>query len=119
MLNRALIALPKVQDTGITEAETMRQAWYEFREVTDPVEVWLDLNIVEDPEIYVEKGDLLRAYNKDAKGEGRPPMTAGLFGKAVKRWKPRLDDQRRRFGDDRRWCWVGIGLRAHQGEDGR
>lgn len=118
VLNRALIALPKVQDVGITEAETMRQAWYEFREVTDPVEVWLDLNTVEDPEVYVEKGDLLRVYNRDARVEGRSPMTAGLMGKAVKQWKPRLDDGQKRVGERRPLVWYGIGLRAKEHEIG-
>jgi len=115
VLNRALIALPKVRDVGITEAETMRQAWYEFREVTDPVEVWLDLNTVEDPEIYVEKGDLLRAYNEDAKVHGRPPMTGTLFSVAVKQWQPHLQDGQKRVGDDKRpKVWYGIGLKAKE-----
>jgi putative DNA primase/helicase len=118
VLNRALIALPKVLEEGITETETMRQAWYEFREVTDPVEVWLDLNTVENPETYVEKGDLLRAYNRDAKTDGRPPMTAGLMGKAVKQWKPRLQDGQKRVGDRRPLVWYGIGLRVKEHLEG-
>lgn len=115
VLNMALIHLQRVRRQGITETDSMRQAWYEFREVTDPLEVWLDLNTVEDPEAYVEKGDLLRAYNEDAKANGRPPMTAGMFGKAVNRWKPGIQDGQRRIGDRRPTVWLGIGLKAEEG----
>lgn len=112
VLNMALAHLPRVLDQGITEAESMRKAWYEFKEVTDPQQVWLDLNTVEGPEMFVEKGELLKAYNADAKANGRPTLTASLFGKVVKRWKPSIQDGQKRIAGERPLVWYGIGLKA-------
>ncbi len=120
VLNRAIQAWGQVQEFGISESASMREAWYEFKEVTDPVEVWLDQNLVTaNPEAYVVKSELLRAYNAAAKAEGRPVMTGELLGKAVREWQPGIQDARPRVGNERPTVWKGIGLRAAaEGERG-
>lgn len=110
VLNMALIFYPRIKHVSVTETESMRRAWYEFREVTDPIEVWLDLNTVEKPVAYIVKADLLRAYNEDAKANGRPVMVASQFAKAVKRWKSDIQDGQKRINGKRNWVWRGIGL---------
>lgn len=111
-LNMALIHLQRVRERGITETESMQKAWYEFREVTDPVEVWLDLNTVQGPELYVTKSDLFDAYRRNAKEEGRPRMTASQFSGAVKEWNPDLREGQKRLPTGRPKVWYGIGLRV-------
>jgi len=72
------------------------------------------LNTIHDPEVYAVKGDLLRAYNEDAKKDGRPVMMAGPFGKAVRRWKPGVYDGQKRLAGKRPEVWHGIGLKARE-----
>jgi putative DNA primase/helicase len=112
VLNRALEALARVRQRGITESASMRAAWAEFRQVTDPVAVWLDQRTVDEPEAVTAKGELLRAYNEDTKQDGRPNETQTAFGKAVRRARPGLKDAQRTIGGRVQWCWVGLGLRA-------
>ena len=119
VLNRAIRAWGQVREFGISESASMREAWYEFKEVTDPVEVWLDQNLITtNPEAYVIKSDLLRAYNAAAKADGRPVMTGELLSKAVREWRPGIQDARPRVGEERPTVWKGIGLRAEGGDRG-
>ncbi len=112
VLNMALDALLSIRRSGLTESDSMRAARDEFRQVTDPIVVWLDNNTVEGPEAYVVKGELLRAYNEDARANGRPPMTDTQFSQAVTQWNPRVQGGQKRLGDARPKVWHRIGLKS-------
>jgi putative DNA primase/helicase len=111
VLNMALDALKRIREKGITESDTMRGARNEFRQVTDPVEVWLDANTVKHTEGYAVKGELLGAYNEDARAKGRPAITDSQFGKDVRRWCQRIDDGQKRINGVRQSVWYGIRLK--------
>lgn len=111
-LNFALDALPAVRKQGFTITESMREAHREFHEVTDPITVWLETNAVESPEAYVAKGDLLKAYNRDARANGWTVQTARQFAALVRDWKPGIEDGQKRVGVARPTVWYGISLRA-------
>jgi len=112
VLNKALDALPGLLTNGFIESESMRQAWNEFRENTDPVAVWLEENTVWAPELLVPKRDLLGEYNKSARREQRPPMTPMAFGQAIKRLHPDIQEAQRTVGGAVTWVWLGVGLKS-------
>jgi putative DNA primase/helicase len=121
VLNRALDLLSRVRRSGFTESKSMREAWEEFKTMTDPLSVWLDKNVVEDPDAFVPKGDLLAAYNAECRKQGRSGMTKTPFGLALKRARPEITDgQRVVAGMKGVWCYIGIGLKddARSAEDG-
>jgi P4 family phage/plasmid primase-like protien len=111
VLNRALDVLPRVRRKGFTESESMREAWEEFKAMTDPVSVWLENNTVEHADALVPKSALLSAYNRDCEKQGRAGMTGKAFGQALKRARPQLRDAQRTVSGKLVWCWVGLGLR--------
>jgi putative DNA primase/helicase len=111
VLNRALEVLPRVRREGFTESDSMREAWEEFKAMTDPVSVWLENNAVEHADALVPKSALLAAYNRDCEKQGRAGMTGKAFGQALKRARPQLRDAQRTVAGKLVWCWIGIGLR--------
>jgi P4 family phage/plasmid primase-like protien len=113
VLNRALEILPRVRREGFTESDSMREAWEEFKAMTDPVSVWLENNTVEHADALVPKSALLTAYNRDCEKQARAGMTGKAFGQALKRARPQLRDAQRTVSGKLVWCWVGIGLRQN------
>ena len=113
-LNRALDAMEGLVENGITETRSMRQAHREFYEVTDPLEVWLDTNVIEHPDAFVIKGDLVKAYNAAARVKGWTVLTAPQFGRRVKEWRPDISEGQRRLNDQRPTVWQGIGLKQQE-----
>ena len=111
VLNRALEVLSRVRREGFTESESMREAWEEFKAMTDPVSVWLENTAVEHADALVPKSALLAAYNRDCEKQGRAGMTGKAFGQALKRARPQLRDAQRTVAGKLVWCWIGIGLR--------
>lgn len=113
VLNKALDALAGLKArNGFTESTTMKAAWTELRDITDPVAVWLETGTVRGPEGVTGKGDLLTAYNRACASAGRPPSNKTAFGLAVKRLYPDLQDGQRVINGRVTWSWLGIGLRA-------
>jgi P4 family phage/plasmid primase-like protien len=113
VLNRALAVLPRIRRDGFTESDSMREAWEEFKTMTDPVSVWLEHNTISSANAFVAKGSLLTAYNTHCDQRGRSGMTATAFGLAVKRARPGIDDAQRTVGGKPRVkVWLGIGLRG-------
>lgn len=112
VLNLALAALPRVRLGGITETASMREAWAEFRTITDPIAVWLDRETVADPNAVIPKHDLLRAYNSFCVSAGKAAMIGGPFGKALRRLRPDLQEGQRTIAGEKVWVYLGIGLRA-------
>jgi P4 family phage/plasmid primase-like protien len=112
VLNRALEVLPRVRREGFTESESMREAWEEFRAMTDPVSVWLAQNTVESAEAFVPKDTLAKAYNEFCDKVGRPGMNKKGFGRAVKRAFPQIEDGQKSVAGKMTWCWLGIGLKS-------
>jgi putative DNA primase/helicase len=118
VLNKALDALPGLRRNGFTESAKMKEAWEEFRSMTDPVSVWLDKNTVLDPDVFVSKDALLFAYNDAARTDGRATLTKTSFSQALKRLRSGIrDGQRTVNGRPKTWCWIGIGLCAPGPED--
>ena len=95
VLNKVLDTLPELKKWGFTESESMKRAWGEFRETTDPVGVWLDNHTEELPDAMVVKRDLLIAYNNTARSEQRPTLTGMAFGQALKRIRPNIEEAQR------------------------
>ena len=111
VLNHALDALPNLRAHGFTESPSMRAAWDEFRQETDPLAVWVDTHALLGPEAMVPKGELLRAYNDAARRDQRPIITGVAMGRALKRLRPEVREAQRTVGDTVVWVWLGIGLR--------
>jgi P4 family phage/plasmid primase-like protien len=112
VLNRALDALARVRREGFTESKSMREAWEEFRAMTDPVSVWLANNTVESAEAFVPKDALAKAYNEFCDKVGRPGMNKKGFGRAVKRTFPHIEEGQKSVAGKMTWCWLGIGLKS-------
>jgi len=110
VLNRALEALPRLRGQGFTESASMRQAWLELRATTDPLAVWLDAATVEDPETFIAKHDLCRAYNQHCRSHGRPLLTENAFGRALLKLRSHLSDAQRKVGEHKLWVWRGLRL---------
>jgi P4 family phage/plasmid primase-like protien len=118
VLNKALDALPGLRHNGFTESKSMREAWEEFKAMTDPVSVWLDTHTVAGPEVFAPKKTLLTAYNDYCRSEGRAGMTPKAFTQALKRARPDVEEaQRTVAGVSKTWVWVGVGLK-NNGDDG-
>jgi putative DNA primase/helicase len=112
VLNHALDVLPRVRHRGFTESASMREAWEEFRAMTDPVSVWLAQNTIEAAEAFVPKDALAKAYNEFCDKVGRPGMNKKGFGRAVKRAFPHIADGQKSVAGKMTWCWLGIGLKS-------
>jgi len=112
VLNRALAVLPRIQREGFTESESMRDAWEEFKAMTDPVAVWLENNTVSEANAWVPKSALIAAYNKSAEESGRAGLTAQAFGRAMKRARPEVGEAQRTVGGRQVKCYTGVGLKG-------
>jgi putative DNA primase/helicase len=112
VLNHALQVLPRIRESGLTEKDSMREAAASFRAVTDPVAIWLDRNTVDEPNAVTPKLELMLAFNRDAERRGRPVMTEKAFGSALRQQRPNLVERQRTIDGQRKWCWLGIRLRA-------
>ena len=116
VLNKALDALPRLRGEGFTEAPSMREAWDEFRQTTDPFTVWLERSTVQTSDAIVPKDDLRKAYNFHANDKGYPAMTAHAMTKVIKRLYPGVAEDQRTVRGRVVWCWIGIGWAAKEQE---
>jgi putative DNA primase/helicase len=110
VLNRALDALEAMERRGggFTESASIRAAYAEFRDTTDPVAVWLDVATLDAPDMLVTKAQLLAAFNAEAERAGRPALTPTAFGRALRRLRPNLMDGQRTVGSKLQWVWIGL-----------
>jgi len=90
----------------------MRDAWEEFKAMTDPVAVWLENNTVSEANAWVPKSALIAAYNKSAEESGRAGLTAQAFGRAMKRARPEVGEAQRTVGGRQVKCYTGVGLKG-------
>ena len=112
VLNKALDVLPRFRPEGFTESPSMREAWSEFRQATDPLIVWLERSTVQTPDAIVAKDDLRRSYNTYATDKGHPMMTAHAITKAINRLFPDIGEAQRTVHGRVAHCWIGLGLAA-------
>jgi len=110
LLNYALVSLHKVLADGIEETPTMKKAWLSLKEITSPIEVWLNANLYDDAKVHVTRKALLRAYNRHAEKTGKGAETPECFTKAVKEWRPELRETRPTVNGKRERAWKGVGL---------
>jgi hypothetical protein len=107
VLNKALQVVRDVLRNGITISPSMAAAKAEYRRMTDPVALWLDMETVNDPESMIPKEELLKAYNLDSSDERRPPITQEAFGAALKANRPEIQETQRRIDGSQFACiWV-------------
>jgi putative DNA primase/helicase len=111
VLNKALGVLPRLRSKGIIESDSMRASWAEFREITDPLAVWLENWIDADPDGFTTKADLLNAYSADCREAGHSAPTKQAFGRAIGRLRPDLAEGQRTVDGKLEWAWLGIRLR--------
>ncbi len=112
VLNMALSALHRIRAQGITESQSMREAWRQFQQVAHPIMAWLDTYVIQDTEAYVTKADLLQAYNEYAKANGQPVLSDKLFYQTVRQWNPDIREGQKRLGEGRPTAWFGIRLKT-------
>jgi P4 family phage/plasmid primase-like protien len=116
VLNKALALRARVRDKGFTESESMREAAEEFRQMTDPVRVWIDQNTIEGVQVFVSKDALAKAYNESRARAGQAGMTKKAFALALKRARPEVEDGRRTVSGHTTHCWIGLGLKSNEPE---
>jgi len=110
-LNKALAALPGLRRRGdFTESPSMRAAWTEFRQTTDPFAVWLDRATIAKPDALVVKDTLFKAFRVACIQGGLTPPSEKSFGADLRRLRPAIKEGRRTVGGQYVWCWLGIGL---------
>jgi putative DNA primase/helicase len=118
VLNRALSVWRRVRADGITLSPSMREAWDELRAATDPLAVWLDTATTENPSAVVAQGDLLSAYRRACEKGGRSPVSQQAFGRAIRRFRPRVQHAQRTICGRVKWVYIGLGLLASEEEHG-
>src|SRR5918995_3724387 len=104
--------MPQIRREGFTESDSMRDAWEEFKAMTDPIAVWLEHNTVTGANAYVAKSALIAAYNKNAEDSGRAGLTAQAFGRAIKRARPEVGEAQRTVGGRQVKCYTGLVLKG-------
>ena len=111
ILNLALAALPGLrQRGGFTDSESTQAAMMEFREMTDPLAVWLDCATVLRSGECVSRKDLLIAYNAHAVSAGRPLMSQKAFCEAVRRLRPMVKDAQRTVRGTMQRVFLGLAI---------
>jgi phage/plasmid-associated DNA primase len=116
VLNKALECLPHVLEHGITETPSMSEALREFRQITDPLGVWLDRNTTTGPDDMVSMSDLRDAYNRDAERRGRVPMSEKAFSHALTQLRPSVKKRQRKYkGKPKTRVYLGIGVKPKGG----
>jgi P4 family phage/plasmid primase-like protien len=118
-LNRALPALRRVRQHGrFTETQSTRQQWKEFQGAANPLALWLEAETVSSGSALITKERLHAVYALDCLNANRPVMTKQMFGRALKRLRPELEEVQREVDGARRWIYLGIGLRNGRVSDG-
>ncbi len=111
VLNHALALLPRLRKQGFTETASMRHAWNEFRQETDPLAVWLDRETVAEPEAITPRHIVRDTFAADCRQRGQTPLSGTNFGLAIKRLRPGLHEAQRTFSGKVTWCYIGLRLR--------
>lgn len=122
VLNKALAVLPGLRTRHrFTEAESTIRAMADFRSVTDPFSIWLDDNTVTSNDAMVSKDELFQAFMDHCTRNGLPRITKVGFGIQLKHARDTVREAQVIWkGQQRTWCWIGIGLSPRQpsGDDG-
>ena len=116
MLNEALAGLARFSARGhrYEMPSSVTKALEEFRATTDPLSVWIDRRLVVQPDAFIQKDNLLRAYNDAARKDGNKTHGATSFAIALRRARPDLfndasESQKTLAGSVKR-VWAGVGL---------
>jgi putative DNA primase/helicase len=108
LLNKALGVLPRLLKQGIPISPSMAEAQAEYRALTDPLEVFLDTETVEDPEGWMPKAALYGAYAEQWRMKGQVAMTKAAFGRRLKSLREGLRDTQQVYEGKVTWGYSGI-----------
>ena len=111
VLNEALDALPGLLANGFPAPPSSIAGRSDLEAQSSPVRVWLTSNTIVKSEAWVPKNVLCKAYNDNARANGRPTLTDTGFSLELKKhFKTAVDEKQRTIGASRVWCWTGIGF---------
>ena len=116
VLNKALQAIAAIRARGLSESNSTRRSFDEFRQATDPLSVWLDHNTLLHPDVVTPQDQLYREYCRNCFDAGRPTITKTAFGLAMKKLRPTVANYQRTVNGALPWCYVGIGLVTKEDE---
>jgi hypothetical protein len=100
----------------LSESNSTRRSFDEFRQATDPLSVWLDHNTLLHPDVVTPQDQLYREYCRNCFDAGRPTITKTAFGLAMKKLRPTVANYQRTVNGALPWCYVGIGLVTKEDE---
>jgi len=110
LLNKALEVLPALRSRGFSDPASTQAALEEFREISDPLAVWIDHNTVVRSDAFVPQDRLHALYNDDCVRRGRPAVTKQAFGRALIQLRPTVEKRQRTVNGVFTWCYIGLGL---------
>ena len=90
----------------------MAESFEEFRQVTDPIAIWLDRTTELIPDGVVAKGVLYGLYRRWAESQNQPVLTPRTFGVSLKELRPTIRESQRRLEDKRSEVWLGLELKC-------
>jgi P4 family phage/plasmid primase-like protien len=115
VLNKALEAITEIRRRGLSEGESCRRAAEEFRQVTDPLAVWLDRNTILRSDAFTPMDQLHREYCRNREAAGRATITKTALGIAMKKLRPTVEGcQKTVNGIEGTRCYIGIGMRTNE-----
>ena len=116
VLNEALRWVHHVRENGITQTASMEEAHRDFRDVTDPLAVWMKEHVVEHSEARVPIDRLKRTYNRAARENGWHVVSENAeVGKKVRQLFSDVERKQLRDNGDRKYYYIGIGLHEDPG----
>lgn len=99
LLHLAMDALGRMYGTGkIVESASSVEAVQQMRRDSDTVQAWLDENTVEDASAVMNRVALFDNYEVYCRNEGRIPLSANAFYKALASKHIRFSDGQKRHG---------------------
>jgi phage/plasmid-associated DNA primase len=113
LLNLALNALERFQANGnrYSIGDSMMESFEEFREVTDPLAIWLERSTELSPDGVIGKRDLYSMYKAWAEQQRQPLMTIRTFGTSLQELRPTVRESQRRVEGKPTEVWLGLELK--------
>jgi len=118
-LNRVLPALRRIRAQGrFSQTESTRKQHQEFQHATDPLSLWLETETISSVSALISQDRLHAAYALACINSNRPVVTKQMFGRAIRRLRPELQEVQRTVEGKRQWMYLGIGMKNGPTEPG-